>query len=227
MAKILIIEDEKPITELLEYNLKQNGYFVEIAYDGEEGLKKVLEIKPDLIILDLMIPKIDGMEVCRRIKGDSSIKSIPIVMLTAKTDEVDRIVGLEMGADDYVTKPFSVRELVLRIKAILKRADSGLTEVRKVEVKELSIDPDQHTVYVQGNEVVLTHLEFNLLLALINSNGRVLTRDTLLNKVWGYDYYGDTRTVDVHVRRLRQKLGAASDYVKTIRGTGYKFSADS
>lgn len=227
MAKILIIEDEKPITELLEYNLKQNGYFVEIAYDGEEGLKKVLEIKPDLIILDLMIPKIDGMEVCRRIKGDSSIKSIPIVMLTAKTDEVDRIVGLEMGADDYVTKPFSVRELVLRIKAILKRADSGLTEVRKVEVKKLSIDPDQHTVYVQGNEVVLTHLEFNLLLALINSNGRVLTRDTLLNKVWGYDYYGDTRTVDVHVRRLRQKLGAASDYVKTIRGTGYKFSADS
>ncbi len=227
MAKILIIEDEKPITELLEYNLKQNGYFVEIAHDGEEGLKKVLEIKPDLIILDLMIPKIDGMEVCRRIKGDSSIKSIPIVMLTAKTDEVDRIVGLEMGADDYVTKPFSVRELVLRIKAILKRADSGLTEVRKVEVKKLSIDPDQHTVYVQGNEVVLTHLEFNLLLALINSNGRVLTRDTLLNKVWGYDYYGDTRTVDVHVRRLRQKLGAASDYVKTIRGTGYKFSADS
>jgi two-component system alkaline phosphatase synthesis response regulator PhoP len=226
MAKILIIEDEKPITELLEYNLKQNGYFVEIAHDGEEGLQKILDINPDLVILDLMLPKLDGMEICRRVKGNSNTQSIPIVMLTAKTEEVDRIVGLEMGADDYVTKPFSVRELILRIKAILKRADGGLTEVRKVEIKDLSILPDQHVVYVKGEEVILTHLEFNLLLALVNSNGRVLTRDTLLNKVWGYDYYGDTRTVDVHVRRLRQKLGAAADYVKTIRGTGYKFNSD-
>jgi two-component system alkaline phosphatase synthesis response regulator PhoP len=226
MAKILIIEDEKPITELLEYNLKQNGYFVEIAHDGEEGLQKVLDVHPDLVILDLMLPKLDGMEICRRVKGNSNTQSIPIVMLTAKTEEVDRIVGLEMGADDYVTKPFSVRELILRIKAILKRADGGLTEVRKVEIKDLSILPDQHVVYVKGEEVILTHLEFNLLLALVNSNGRVLTRDTLLNKVWGYDYYGDTRTVDVHVRRLRQKLGAAADYVKTIRGTGYKFNSD-
>jgi two-component system alkaline phosphatase synthesis response regulator PhoP len=226
MAKILIIEDEKPITELLEYNLKQNGYFVEIAHDGEEGLQKILDNQPDLVILDLMLPKMDGMEICRRVKGNSNTQAIPIVMLTAKTDEVDRIVGLEMGADDYVTKPFSVRELILRIKAILKRADGRLTEVRKVEIKELSILPDQHVVYVKGEEVELTHLEFNLLLALVNSHGRVLTRDTLLNKVWGYDYYGDTRTVDVHVRRLRQKLGAAADYVKTIRGTGYKFNAD-
>jgi phosphate regulon transcriptional regulator PhoB len=227
MAKILIIEDEKPITELLEYNLKNSGFFVEIAHDGESGLNKTIQNKPDLILLDLMLPKLDGTEVCRRLKSSPATRQIPIVMLTAKTEEVDRIVGLELGADDYVTKPFSVRELVLRIKAILKRTEAPLLESKKIDLPDMSIDPEKHQVMVHKNEIELTHLEFNLLTALINANGRVLTRDTLLNKVWGYDYYGDTRTVDVHIRRLRQKLGKAADYVVTIRGTGYKFNPES
>jgi len=223
MAKILVIEDEKQISELLEYNLRQAGYFVECAFDGQDGLQKAKTIKPDLIVLDLMLPKIDGMEVCRKLKSESDTKAISIVMLTAKSEEIDRIVGLEMGADDYVTKPFSVRELVLRIKAILKRNDTVLPESKKIDLPDLLVDPEQHQVFVNGEEIILTHLEFNLLLALANANGRVLTRDLLLNKVWGYDYYGDTRTVDVHVRRLRQKLGVACDHIRTIRGTGYRF----
>ena len=147
-------------------------------------------------------------------------------MLTAKSEEVDKIVGLELGADDYVTKPFSVRELILRIKAILKRTEAPLPETKKLELPDLFVDPETHVVKVHNKEIDLTHLEFNLLSALAGSDGRVLTRDVLLNKVWGYDYYGDTRTVDVHVRRLRQKLGKAADHIITIRGTGYKFNAE-
>ncbi len=226
MSKILIIEDEKPITELLDYNLKHNGFFVDIARDGESGLKRVSEVKPDLVVLDLMLPKLDGWEICKRLKSNSLTSQIPILMLTAKTEEMDRVVGLELGADDYVTKPFSVRELVLRIKAILKRSETKLPEVPKVELPDLTVDSDKHLVLVQKKEVILTHLEFHLLTALIRSNGRVLSRDTLLNKVWGYDYYGDTRTVDVHVRRLRQKLGRAAYHVATVRGTGYKFISE-
>lgn len=226
MAKILVIEDEKPITELLEYNLKHNGFFVEIARDGELGLQKVSEIKPDLVVLDLMLPKLDGREICKRLKSNSDTQGIPILMLTAKSEEVDRVVGLELGADDYVTKPFSVRELILRIKAILKRSEIKLPEIQKVELSDLMVDTHKHTVQVQKKEVELTHLEFHLLTALIGSDGRVLSRDTLLNKVWGYDYYGDTRTVDVHVRRLRQKLGRAAYHVATVRGTGYKFISE-
>ena len=221
--KILIIEDEKDIVELIAHYLEKDGFKTISASDGAKGLELVKEKSPDMVILDLMLPKIDGIEVCKRIKADSKSTSIPIIMLTAKGEETDRIIGLELGADDYITKPFSPRELVARIKAIFRRTEKK-EEGRKVyQFKNLILDLESHEVRINDKDVNLTSKEFWLLEALLRNKERVLTRDKLLNDVWGYDYYGTTRTVDVHIRRLREKLPSVAKYIVTVKQLGYKF----
>ncbi|PUU94066.1 MULTISPECIES: response regulator transcription factor [Halanaerobium] len=225
MEKILVVEDEKNIRELIEFNLENAGYEVDTAADGREALDK-LSAKIGLVVLDLMLPEIDGMEVCRRMRGNEDLRQIPIIMLTAKGDEVERILGLEMGADDYMTKPFSPRELIARIKAIFRRikefkSDSEKIEDEIIETGKLKLDIPRHEVVHGEKKIVLTPKEFELLRYLVINQGRVLSRDLLLEKIWGYEYAGDTRTVDVHVRRLRKKIKA--DYIATVRGVGYKF----
>jgi len=225
MEKILVVEDEKNIRELIKFNLENAGYEVDTAADGRVALDKLSE-EVDLVVLDLMLPEIDGMEVCRRMRGSEDLRQIPIIMLTAKGEEVERILGLEMGADDYMTKPFSPRELVARIKAISRRikdfkADSEIIKDEIIEVEKLKLDIPRHEVIYGGKKIVLTPKEFELLRYLVINQGRVLSRDLLLEKIWGYEYAGDTRTVDVHVRRLRKKIKA--EYIATVRGVGYKF----
>lgn len=225
MEKILVVEDEKNIRELIEFNLKNEGYEVNTAADGREALNKLSE-EIDLVVLDLMLPEVDGMEVCRKMRGDKKLRQIPIIMLTAKGEEVERILGLEMGADDYMTKPFSPRELVARIKAIFRRIKEFKSESEKledeiIEIGKLKLDIPRHEVIYKDEKVILTPKEFELLRYLVINQGRVLSRDLLLEKIWGYEYAGDTRTVDVHVRRLRKKINA--DYITTVRGVGYKF----
>jgi phosphate regulon transcriptional regulator PhoB len=217
--KILIIEDETDVADLLALNLRKAGYTVSTAADGASGLQKARDDRPDFIILDLMLPKMSGLEVCRILKSDTATSQIPILMLTAKAEEVDRIVGLEFGADDYVTKPFSPREIVLRIRAILRR---GETADESLKAGPISIDAARHEVRVNGKPVHLTSLEFKLLRTLMQRHGRVQDRDRLLNEVWGYESVIDTRTVDTHVRRLREKLGKAGDAIETVRGFGYR-----
>ncbi len=228
MKKILVIDDEENIRELIKFNLETAGYKVELAADGQQGLDK-LNNSIDLVVLDLMLPIIDGLSVCRTIRGNEDYQQLPIIMLTAKGGEVDRILGLEMGADDYLTKPFSPRELVARIKAVLRRfnaEEKNGTEKRLdqsvISIGELELDSNSHEVRIAGNLMELTPKEFDLLRLLLLNTGRVLTRDMLLEKIWGYEYAGDTRTVDVHIRRLRTKVG--KDYIKTVRGVGYKFA---
>ncbi|MBI5701570.1 response regulator [Candidatus Saganbacteria bacterium] len=223
MAKILIIEDEKDIVQTLEYNLKKEGFSVSKAFDGTQGLKLAMDALPDLILLDLMLPGIDGLELCRRLKKDKKTENIPIIMLTAKSAETDKVVGLEMGADDYITKPFSIRELIARVKAILKRYGVEKSAPRALSFQNIEIDPDKHEVRVLGKQVELTAKEFALLAFLAENIGRIWSRERLLDQVWGIDVAIETRTVDVHVRRLREKLGKASDHIKTLRGVGYKF----
>ena len=206
--KILIVDDEKPITDIIKYNLEKEGYETAIAFDGEAALEQVQEETPDLIILDLMLPKIDGLEVARQVR---KTKDTPIIMLTAKDSELDKVLGLEMGADDYVTKPFSNRELVARVKANLRRqkvnVDNNNTETNSnIEVGDLKILPEAYTVTKNNKEIELTHREFELLYYLAQHLGQVMTRENLLQTVWGYDYFGDVRTVDVTVRRLREKI---------------------
>jgi two-component system, OmpR family, phosphate regulon response regulator PhoB len=217
--KILIIEDETDVADLLALNLRKAGFRVSTAGDGASGLQKARDDRPDFIILDLMLPKMSGLEVCRILKSDTATSQIPILMLTAKAEEVDRIVGLEFGADDYVTKPFSPREIVLRIRAILRR---GETPDESLKAGPISIDAARHEVRVNGKPVHLTSLEFKLLRTLMQRHGRVQDRDRLLNEVWGYESVIDTRTVDTHVRRLREKLGKAGDAIETVRGFGYR-----
>ena len=217
--KILIIEDESDVADLLTLNLRKADYRVATAADGANGLQKARDDKPDFIILDLMLPKLPGLEVCKILKSDTATSQIPILMLTAKAEEVDRIVGLEFGADDYVTKPFSPREILLRIRAILRR---GETADESLKAGPVSIDPARHEVRVNGKHVRLTSLEFKLLQTLMQRRGRVQDRDRLLNEVWGYESVIDTRTVDTHVRRLREKLGKAGDVIETVRGFGYR-----
>ena len=217
--KILIIEDETDVADLLTLNLRKAGYRISTAADGAGGLQKARDDKPDLIILDLMLPKMSGLEVCKILKGDTATAQLPVLMLTARAEEIDRIVGLEFGADDYVTKPFSPREIVLRIRAILRR---GETVDESLRAGPISIDPVRHKVRVNSKQVHLTSLEFKLLQTLIQRRGRVQDRDRLLNDVWGYESVIDTRTVDTHVRRLREKLGKAGDAIETIRGFGYR-----
>ena len=222
----MIVEDEKDIVDLVEYHLKQSGFSVRTALDGPSALEQIKKERPSLIILDLMLPGMDGKEVCRAMKSDPSTRSIPILMLTAKAEEIDRIVGFELGADDYVTKPFSPRELVLRVKAILRRKEVPQEGGKSIETGEIFIDIDRHQVSVGGNPVQLTTTEFKLLVELASKKGRVLTREHLLDKVWGYTYEGYARTVDTHIRRLREKLGPSGESVETIRGVGYRFRED-
>ena len=220
--KILIIEDEADVVDLLTLQLrKAGGFSVLTAHDGTEGLKKARAETPTLIVLDLMLPRMSGLEVCKILKTDSSTRHIPIIMLTAKAEEVDRIVGLEFGADDYVTKPFSPREMLLRIKAILRRGTGERAEENMTR-GSITIDAARHRVLVAGKPVVLTAVEFKLLSMLMQRPGRVQARDRLLNEVWGYESAIDTRTVDTHVRRLREKLGKAASAIETVRGFGYR-----
>lgn len=221
--KILVVDDERPIAEILQYSLEKEGYEVICAFDGEEAITKSLEEEPDLILLDIMLPKKDGMEVCRSIR---KTKDIPIIMLTAKDSEVDKVLGLELGADDYVTKPFSTRELLARVKANLRRLQAPEEPSLKIGIKigELLINAESYTVHKEGNLIDLTHREFELLYYLGKHIGHVLTREHLLQEVWGYDYYGDARTVDVTVRRLREKVEtdpSHPEYIMTRRGVGY------
>ena len=223
--KILLIEDEPDIRKTLEYNLSREGFDVVCASSLSEGKNYINTNQFSLILLDLMGPKGSGLDLCRELKTDSDKKLIPIIILTAKDDELDKVVGFELGADDYVTKPFSVRELILRVKAVLKRgnAKSENLEVQR-QFGDLVIDVDSHEVYVDNEPVSLTALEFKLLRQLVDRRGRVQSRDQLLSDVWGYSADVTTRTVDTHIKRLREKLGAMGKYVQTIRGVGYKFS---
>ncbi|ATO54125.1 response regulator YycF [Loigolactobacillus coryniformis] len=225
--KILVVDDEKPISDIVKFNLTKEGYDVVTAYDGEEALAKVNEVNPDLILLDLMLPKIDGLEVAREVRKDHDM---PIIMLTAKDSEIDKVLGLEMGADDYVTKPFSNRELVARVKANLRRqgtinnAQPEEDENSEIEIGDLTIHPDAYIVSKRGDKIELTHREFELLHYLAQHIGQVMTREHLLQTVWGYDYFGDVRTVDVTVRRLREKIEdnpSHPEWLVTRRGVGY------
>ena len=226
--KILIVEDEPDIRSTLEYNLHRDNFQTESVGNLLDAEKILSTSNISLILLDLMLPDGSGLDLCRKLKADQSTNSIPIIILTAKDDEVDKVVGFELGADDYVTKPFSVRELILRIKAILKRKiqKPEVTEVER-EFGELRIDSDSHEVFVNDEEVSLTALEFRLLKQLVDRRGRVQTRDQLLSDVWGYSADITTRTVDTHIKRLREKLGPIGKYVQTIRGVGYKFTRTS
>lgn len=226
MMRILIIEDEPDIRKTIEYNFVKEGFKVSVAGSLAEGKKLFLAETVNLIILDLMLPDGSGLDFCREIKSNPSSSSTPIVILTAKTDEVDRVVGFELGADDYVTKPFSIRELLLRVKAILKRAPSSTSQgIGEQIVGNLKIDFDAHIVLVKGEEIKLTALEFKLLKHFLDRRGRVQSRDQLLQDVWGYSSDITTRTVDTHIKRLREKLCSAGDYIQTIRGVGYKFNS--
>ncbi|MDA7690587.1 response regulator transcription factor [Gammaproteobacteria bacterium] len=223
--KILIIEDEPDIRKTLEYNISREGYKVVSASSLSEGKEQINSSDFSLILLDLMLPDGSGLDLCREIKSDKDKSSTPIIILTAKDDEVDKVVGFELGADDYVTKPFSVRELILRIKAILKRGESKkeTLEIQR-QFGELTMDVDSHEVFVNSEQIILTALEFRLLRQLVDRRGRVQSREQLLSDVWGYSAEVTTRTVDTHIKRLREKLGTMGKYVQTIRGVGYKFS---
>ena len=223
--KILIIEDEPDIRKTLEYNISREGYSVVSASSLLEAKSQIESDSFSLILLDLMLPDGSGLDLCREIKSDKEKSSVPIIILTAKDDEVDKVVGFELGADDYVTKPFSVRELILRMKAVLKRGEkkSDNVEVQR-QFGQLSIDTESHEVFVDNNEITLTALEFKLLCQLVDRRGRVQSRDQLLSDVWGYSAEVTTRTVDTHIKRLREKLGSMGKYVQTIRGVGYKFT---
>jgi len=224
MAKLLIIEDERDIVQALEYNLKKEGYSVSKAYDGLQGLKLIKELSPDLILLDLMLPGVDGLEICRQVKKDPKTENLPVIMLTAKGAEADKVVGLEVGADDYIVKPFSMRELIARIKAVLKRYGKKPKELKLIlKFADLSIDAEKHEIQTAGRTIELTAKEFALLKYLAENPERVFSRESLLDAVWGIETAIETRTVDVHIRRLREKLGKAGRHIKTLRGVGYKF----
>jgi two-component system, OmpR family, phosphate regulon response regulator PhoB len=219
---VLIVDDERDLVRLLEFNLQEAGFETLAAYTGEEALQKVRQRVPDLVVLDLMLPDISGNEVCRQLRAFPRTRHVPVLMLTARTDEVDRVVGFEVGADDFVTKPFSVRELVLRIRAILRRGGGAEADEAREQVGPIRVDPGAHRAYVEGEEVPLTALEFKLLTTFMSRLGRVQTREALLQDVWGVSSDLQTRTVDTHVKRLREKLGAGRDLIETVRGIGYR-----
>lgn len=224
MSRILVVEDEQDLQAVLAYNLKQAGYETLVTRLGAEGLKVAREQKPDLVLLDLMLPDVSGTDVCRQLKEQPGTRAIPVMMLTAKGEEIDRVVGFELGADDYVVKPFSMRELLLRVQAILRRGKPEVADLAgTVEFGRLRIDRGAHRVWVDGVEIELTALEFKLLVTLYDRRNRVQTRTSLLDDVWGIQADITTRTVDTHVKRLREKLEAARDYVETVRGVGYRF----
>jgi two-component system, OmpR family, alkaline phosphatase synthesis response regulator PhoP len=226
VRRVLIVEDDKDIVELVRYNLEKEGYHVAAAGDGLGALAQVKKSPPDLVILDLMLPKLSGLEVCREVRRDSALNRLPILMLTARSDEADRVVGLEIGADDYVTKPFSPRELVARVKALLRRTEPAGEQEKPLEVGTLVIDPAAYRVLRSGQQVTLSTLEFRLLYYLARRPNRVFTRDQLLDAVWGAERFVTPRSVDVYIRRLREKIEADAEqpeYLKTVRGAGYLF----
>jgi phosphate regulon transcriptional regulator PhoB len=225
--EVLVVEDEPDIRRLVVLHLERDGFRCRTATTGPEALREVQKAAPDLVVLDLMLPDLDGLEVCRQLRGDRRTAAVPIIMLTAKSDEVDRIVGLEVGADDYVAKPFSPKELVARVRAVLRRVRST-DEPRILSVGPVVLDPSRHGVSVHGRPVELTPKEFDLLQALLEAAGRVLSREHLLNHVWGYARADEieSRTVDVHVRRLRAKLGDAGHRIATVKSVGYRFEVD-
>ena len=224
MKKILIIDDEIHIVDLLKFNLENNGYKVDYSYDGFDGYLKTKEFQPDLILLDWMLPNISGIDLLKKIRSDETLEQIPVIMLTAKNMEEDKLEGLEDGADDYITKPFSVKEVLARITSVLRRYK--YTSNEKIEVlkaDDIQVNVNKHIVTKNGQEIELTLKEFQILKLLIENKGNVLTRTFLLDKIWGYDYYGETRTLDVHIRHLRKKIGDNdSKLIETVRGVGYK-----
>ena len=222
--KILVVDDETDILTLLEYNLEKAGFKVISADDGPDAIDITKRERPNLIILDIMLPSMEGTEVCKILKSGDATRHIPIIMLTAKGEEVDRVVGFELGADDYITKPFSPRELILRVKAVLKRGQEQ--EAKIINAGPVTIDVERSLATANGKTLKLTATEFNLLLELAKTGGRVLSRDTLLDRVWGTEVYITDRTVDTHIRRLREKLGKVSKYIETVRGFGYRFRED-
>ena len=225
MPKILIVEDEPDIVELLAYNLHQAGFETITAFNGEDALRHANTKPPDLVLLDVLLPGVDGLEVCRILKRNPTTADIPVIMLTAKGEKTDRIVGLELGADDYVTKPFRPREVVLRIRAVQRRMEEARTSaaVKQLRIHDLVIDLDKHQVFNRGQKLDLTATEFKLLTLLVGAPGRVFTRDLLMNELWGDNYFAVDRTVDTHISRLRRKLGHLSDAIETVRGVGYRF----
>jgi two-component system phosphate regulon response regulator PhoB len=227
MQRVLICDDEVDLAALVEFNLKEAGFSVEVAHSGESALKLARANRPDLVLLDVMLPDVSGSEICRRLKTDPVTSGVPVMMLTARNEEPDRVKGFEAGADDYVTKPFSVRELVLRVKAVLRRQpSSGTAAPVSVESGRLRLDLSAHKAYVEGREVALTALEFKLLHFLLSQRGRVQSREVLLRDVWGLSSLLETRTVDTHMMRLREKLGTAREQLETVRGVGYRLASD-
>jgi len=234
--RILVIEDDTNIQELIKYNLEKNGYRVIVADNGVDGLKEAIANIPDLILLDIMLPGLDGLEVCKRLRMEKFTRKVPIFMLTAKSEELDKILGLELGADDYITKPFSIKELIARIRAVMRRiGDDGIDEQDREEsgkvlkVKDIEIDNEKYEIRKNGEKIALTLKEFELLKVMIENEGKVLTRDFLLDKIWGYEYIGGTRTVDVHIRHIRQKINddeGNGRRIETIRGVGYRFISE-
>lgn len=223
--KVLIVDDEEHILELLQYNLEKAGYQVVASDNGRDTFKLLEEHEVDLVVLDLMLPDMDGIEVCKRIRNWDKYAKLPIIMLTAKSEEIDRIIGLELGADDYVTKPFSVKELVVRVKTVLRRTEQDLTETSPLMTCEnLTMDLSRHEVTIDKQPIELTLKEFDLLKCLLMNRGRVMSRNYLLDEIWGYDYFGETRTVDVHIRNIRKKIGdtGQDELIETVRGVGYK-----
>ena len=224
MSRILIVEDDPDIAELIRHYLEKAGHVVDRLSSGAAVMAQVRKLPPDLVILDLMLPEIDGLMVCQAMRSDPSTAAIPIIMVTARGEEADRIAGLELGADDYVTKPFSPKELAARVAALLRRLTRGVPAGAVLRYRSITIDPDRHIVTVDSEEVRLTAKEFLLLQYLVQHRGRVLSRDLLLTDVWGYQYTGGTRTVDVHIRRLREKLPVLTDAIETVKQFGYKLA---
>ena len=223
-SKVFIVEDEPDLRDTLTYNFENEGFTVKSFSNGESFLESLTKNKPNLVILDLMLPGVSGLDVCRELRSDDNFNDIAVVMLTAKSEEIDRIVGFELGADDYVTKPFSVRELILRVKVLLKKRLENSTNEQILAFGPITMNLDAHDVVVDGENITLTALEFKLLKHLLNRKGRVQTRDQLLGDVWGYSSEVTTRTVDTHIKRLREKLGKPGDLIQTIRGVGYRFN---
>ena len=222
--QVLIVDDERDLVRLLEHNLQQSGFETVSAYTGEQALHQVRQRVPDLVVLDVMLPDLSGTEVCRQLKASPKTRSVPVILLTARSEEIGRVVGFEVGADDFVPKPFSVRELVLRIRAILRRGSAAPGEDLRDTVGPICVDPEAHRAFVDGDEVQLTALEFRLLLTFMSRLGRVQTREALLQDVWGLSSELQTRTVDTHVKRLREKLGSGRDLIETVRGIGYRMT---
>jgi two-component system phosphate regulon response regulator PhoB len=225
-VRVLVVDDEPDLLELIRFNLSQAGFAVETAATGMEAMEALRRSPPQLLVLDVMLPDLSGTELCRRVRSDKRLLDLPVLMLTAKSEEIDRVVGFELGADDYVTKPFSPRELVLRVKALLRRRGAGASEGERAAIEHgsLRVDTESHRCHVGEREIVLTAKEFKLLEALVTRPGRVMTRERLLDEVWGSDITVTTRTIDTHLKRLRDKLGEAGDMIETVRGVGYRLA---